>query len=206
MTGRIFGWLYFRLSGWRPEGEKPPYDKCVVIAAPHTSNWDLVNLLYLTWALRVDVKWLGKKSIFKFPFGWWMRHLGGIPIDRSKRQNVVAHAADLIRNSKSMCLVVPPEGTRGSGELWKSGFYHIAREAKVPIVLGYLDYSRKRGGYGIAIHPTGDVIADMDRIRAFYRPEMAKFPERFTLPRLREENPASERPADSGDLAVTNPK
>lgn len=192
MIGRFFGWIYFRLSGWRPEGQRPPYDKCVIIAAPHTSNWDLVNMLYLTWALRVDVKWLGKKSIFKFPFGWWMRHLGGIAIDRSKRTNAVSQAAELIRSSDKMCLVVPPEGTRGSGELWKSGFYHIAREAKVPIVLGYLDYSRKRGGYGKAVYPSGDVVADMEQIRAFYRAEMAKFPALFTVPRLREESPADE--------------
>jgi 1-acyl-sn-glycerol-3-phosphate acyltransferase len=192
MIGRFFGWIYFRISGWRPEGEGPPYPRCVIIAAPHTSNWDLVNMLYLTWALRVDVKWLGKKSIFKFPWGWWMRHLGGIAIDRSQRQNVVAQAADLIKSSEKMCLVVPPEGTRDGGELWKSGFYHIARSANVPIVLGYLDYSRKRGGYGLAVFPTDDVVADMDKIRAFYRAEMAKFPDKFTVPRLREESPGAE--------------
>lgn len=189
MIGRFFGWIYFRVSGWRPEGGPPPYDKCVIIAAPHTSNWDLVNMLYLTWALRVDVKWLGKKSIFKFPFGWWMRHLGGIAIDRSRRANVVSQAAELIQSSDKMRLVVPPEGTRGVAEFWKSGFYHIAREANVPIVLGYLDYSRKRGGYGKVVFPSGDVAADMAQIRAFYRAEMAKFPELFTVPRLREESP-----------------
>ncbi len=186
---KLIGWIYLGATGWRPEGELPPDDKIVIIAAPHTTNWDLPITIALSWALGVKTHWMGKKSIFRFPFETFMTALGGIPIDRSKRLNVVTQAAERIRGSERMILAVPPEGTRSGGDdVWKSGFYHIAREAGVPIQLGFLDYSRKRGGLGPLIHPTGDIAADMDQIRAFYRADMAKFPDQFREPRLRAED------------------
>lgn len=189
MLQKLISWIYLGVSGWRPEGELPPDEKLVLIAAPHTTNWDMPHMIAISWALGVETRWMGKKSLFRFPFGTFMRALGGIPIDRSQRTNMVDQAAAMIRDSKSIILVVPPEGTRSGGDgVWRSGFYHIARAADVPIQLGFLDYSRKRGGLGPMVHPSGDTGADMDKIRAFYQPQMAKFPDKFLEPRLRAED------------------
>lgn len=188
MLRKLIGWIYLGVSGWRPEGELPPQEKFVLIAAPHTTNWDMPIMIAIGWAMGVQTRWMGKKSIFKFPFGTFMRALGGFPVDRSQRTNVVAQAAEMIRASDRIILTVPPEGTRSGGsDVWRSGFYHIAREAEVPILLGFLDYSRKRGGLGPLVYPSGDIAADMDQIRGFYGPQMARYPEKFRVPRLRAE-------------------
>jgi len=202
MLQKLIGWIYLGASGWRPEGKLPPDKKFVLIAAPHTTNWDMPIMLAISWALGVETRWMGKKSLFRFPFGTFMRALGGIPIDRSQRTNMVAQAAEMIRSKAQFILAVPPEGTRSGGDgVWRSGFYHIAREADVPIQLGFLDYSRKRGGLGPLVHPTGDTGADMDLIRAFYQPHMAKFPEQFRVPRLRGEGETQRDPS----VAPTTP-
>lgn len=188
MLKKLLGWIYLGVSGWRPEGDIPTRGRFVLIAAPHTSNWDLPHTLAIAWATGVEVRWMGKQSLFRFPFGVAMRALGGIPIDRSRHHNVVTAAAELIRQSERILMAVPAEGTRSGGDqAWRSGFYHIAREADVPILLGFLDYSRRRGGLGPRLRPSGDLGADMDVIRAFYRPTMAKFPDKFRMPRLRAE-------------------
>jgi 1-acyl-sn-glycerol-3-phosphate acyltransferase len=116
-----------------------------------------------------------------------MKRLGGIPVVRSKRTNLVAQATQRFATSQDLALVVPAEGTRGAVEHWKSGFYHIARGADVPIVLGYLDYARRRGGFGPSLRATEDVRKDMDQIREFYGDKAAKYPDQFAEPRLREE-------------------
>ncbi len=185
---KLIAWIYLGVSGWRPEGEFPPLDKYVLIAAPHTTNWDMPHMIAISWAMGIKTRWMGKSTIFKFPFATFMKLLGGMSIDRSRSTNVVAQAAAMIRASDRIILTVPPEGTRsGGGDVWRSGFYHIAREADVPILLGFLDYSRKRGGLGPSVQPSGDVVADMDQIRAFYQPQMARFPDKFREPRLRAE-------------------
>jgi 1-acyl-sn-glycerol-3-phosphate acyltransferase len=176
-----------RATGWRTEGERPKERRFVLIAAPHTSNWDLVYLLALSELFEVRVSWMGKDAIFRPPFGWLMKRLGGIPVVRGKSNNLVFQAAQRFATSDELALVVPAEGTRSAVEHWKSGFYHIARRAEVPIVLGYLDYARKRGGFGPSLRPTEDVGKDMDQIRAFYADKVAKYPEDFAEPRLREE-------------------
>lgn len=189
MIGKLAAKAFLGLQGWKPEGEIPPFDKCVMIAAPHTSNWDLPFTLYISYEMGIPVRWMGKKEIFRYgPWGWWMRHLGGLPVDRSKKNNLVQQCVEMFESHDKLVLLVPPEGTRkGGGDTWRSGFYHIAHAAKVPIVLGFLDYSRKRGGLGPAIMPTGDIAADMERIRNFYSADMAKYPALFRLPRLRDE-------------------
>jgi 1-acyl-sn-glycerol-3-phosphate acyltransferase len=159
----------------------------VLIAAPHTSNWDLAYLLALGEAFELRVSWLGKHTLFRPPLGAVMRSVGGIPVVRHKKGQLVTEAAKLFAERKELALVVPAEGTRSRSEYWKSGFYHIARSAGVPIVCGYLDYARKRGGFGLAVLPTGDVRADMDRIRAFYADKVGRFPEKFGPVRLQEE-------------------
>lgn len=179
---------FLKLTGWKTEGEKPQARRFVLIAAPHTSNWDLVYLLALSQIFGIRVSWMGKDTLFKPPLGWLMRAVGGIPVVRHKRGNLVAQAAQRFAEAEDLALVVPAEGTRGAVEYWKSGFYHIARTADVPIVLGYLDYARKRGGFGPSLRATGDVRKDMEQIRAFYADKVGKYPEDFAEPRLREED------------------
>ncbi|MBL8330975.1 MAG: lysophospholipid acyltransferase family protein [Rubrivivax sp.] len=161
---------FLRLTGWRVEGELPPSAaKAVLIAAPHTSNWDLPYTLMVAFCLNLQPYWMGKASIFRFPFGGLMRWLGGIAVDRSRSNNLVAASADAIRQADGpLQLIVPPEGTRGRTRHWKTGFYYIAQQAGVPIILAYMDYEKKRSGLGPIFTPTGDVEADMATIKRFY--------------------------------------
>lgn len=186
---RWIGRTWLRAFGWREEGERPspPF---VLIAAPHTTNWDLPFTLALSYVYDLPIRWAGKHTLFAFPWGPLMRALGGVAIRRDRRENRVSQLAGLFREHPGLVLTVPAEGTRSRTEHWKSGFYHVAREAGVPIVCGYLDYARKRGGFGLVLEPTEDVRADMDRIRAFYADKQGKYPERFGPVRLREESEA----------------
>jgi len=163
----------------------------VLIAAPHTSNWDLAFLLAFAAIFDIRISWMGKDVLFRPPFGWLMRRTGGIPITRHERGGMVAQAARMLTSADELVLVVPAEGTRRHVSHWKSGFYHIARAANVPIVLGYLDYARRRGGFGPSIEATGDVRADMEKIRVFYADKVARFPELFGDVRLKEEEAAA---------------
>jgi 1-acyl-sn-glycerol-3-phosphate acyltransferase len=159
-----------KMTGWKVEGALPPNTpKCVMIAAPHTSNWDLPNTLMAAFALRLHIYWMGKESIFKPPFRHLMMWLGGIPVNRDRANNLVAASAQAIVDAdQPLQLVVPPEGTRQKTRYWKTGFYYIALSAKVPIVLAYMDYKRKISGLGPLFHPSGDIEADMVKIKAFY--------------------------------------
>ena len=167
---RALSLAFLRLNGWRVEGTLPQEArKSVLIAAPHTSNWDLPYTLMVAYSLRLNIYWMGKQSLFRWPFGALMRWLGGIAVDRSKSANLVsASAAALVAADGCLQLVVPPEGTRGKTRHWKTGFYFIALEAKVPIVLAFMDYKRKVSGLGPVFLPTGDIEADMAEIKRFY--------------------------------------
>lgn len=173
---------FLRLTGWTVEGHLPAHAaKSVFIAAPHTSNWDLPYTLMVAFALRLNPYWMGKASIFRFPFGGLMRWLGGIAVDRSKSNNLVAASAQAIQDADGpLQLIVPPEGTRSKTRYWKTGFYFIATTAQVPIILAYMDYATKRSGLGPVFEPTGDVDADMNRIKAFYRPFRGKNATQFS--------------------------
>jgi 1-acyl-sn-glycerol-3-phosphate acyltransferase len=160
--------LGLRAAGWRFEGEPPRIPKYVCLAVPHTSNWDGLLLLAMAHSVGLEMSWMIKSSWFKGPLGPAMRRLGAVAIDRSRSRNLVGEMVDEFSRRDRFVLVVPPEGTRGRAERWKSGFYHIARGAGVPVVPGYLDFGRKRCGLGPPIELGGDVVADMDRIRAFY--------------------------------------
>ena len=184
---RAIATLLLRLGGWRVEGGPPDCRKYVFIAAPHTSNWDFVWMLAFAFHYGMRIRWIGKHSLFRWPCGWIMRRLGGIPVKRDRRQSLVKQMADTITAAESMCLVMPVEGTRSHAPHWKSGFYHIARIAGVPIAMGYLDYGHKRGGIGPLLEPTGDIRRDMDRLRAFYADKVGKFSEKTSPIRLVEE-------------------
>jgi len=178
---RAFSVHFLRLTGWQVQGALPPEArKSVLIAAPHTSNWDLPYTLMLAFVLRLNVYWIGKASLFRWPFGPLMRWLGGIAVDRSRSGNLVsASAAALVAADGPTQLVVPPEGTRGKTTQWKTGFYYIALEARVPIVLAFVDYERKVGGLGPLFTPSGDVERDLAQIKRFYAPIKGKRPTQF---------------------------
>jgi 1-acyl-sn-glycerol-3-phosphate acyltransferase len=175
-------------AGWSIEGSAPKEPKFVLIAAPHTSNWDLVYALACGTALGLSIHWMGKDSLFRGPAGVCLRLLGGIPVDRSAHHDLVQTMAREFARHERFVLLVPPEGTRKAVQYWKSGFYRIAQQAGVPIALGVLDYRTKRVGLGPMVWPSDDVRADMARIRAFYADKQGKHPEGFASPRLREED------------------
>lgn len=169
-------------AGWRCEGRPPQVAKFVVIAAPHTSNWDFVYTLCVAFVYRLRPRVMMKSSWFFWPVGPVMRWLGAIPVDRGRSNNVVAQSVAAFERAESLILVVPPAGTRKRVMRWKTGFYHIAHGARVPIAMGFLDYGRKVGGFGPALEPTGDIEADMHRIRRFYDPIAGKYPLQQTAP------------------------
>jgi 1-acyl-sn-glycerol-3-phosphate acyltransferase len=180
---RGFSLAFLKLTGWRVEGSLPEgATKCVLIAAPHTSNWDLPYTLMVGFALRLNLYWMGKHSIFRPPFGGLMKWLGGIPVNREKSNNLVAASVEAIRAAQGpLQLTVPPEGTRSKTRYWKTGFYHIAVGAQVPIVMAYMDYARKVSGLGPVFHPTGDIERDMESIKAFYAPFKGKNADQFDV-------------------------
>lgn len=185
------GRLWLGLFGWRVEGDARRHRKYVVVAAPHTSNWDFPFMLAAAYVLGVRASWVGKHTLFAPPWGWLFRGLGGIPVDRRAPQSLVTQLAARFDSADELILAVAPEGTRGKVSHWKSGFYHIAAGSGVPIGLGFLDYGRKLCGLGPYVTPTGNVREDMDAVRAFYRDIRGKHPELQGEPRLREETPAA---------------
>jgi 1-acyl-sn-glycerol-3-phosphate acyltransferase len=169
---RAFSVCFLKLAGWKVEGQLPPgAHKCVLIAAPHTSNWDLPYTLMVAFTLRLTVYWMGKEQIFRPPFRGLMRWLGGIPVNRDQSNNLVAASVAAIKAADGpLQLIVPPEGSRSKVRYWKTGFYHIAVGAQVPIVLAYMDYQKKISGLGPIFQPSGNLEADMAAIKAFYAP------------------------------------
>lgn len=174
--------LILKTTGWRTEGRFPVIPKFVLLAAPHTSNWDLPYTLFVAFVLRRKIYWMGKEAIFRRPFKGFFRWLGGIPIDRSKSHNVVSQSIQRFHQNETLILAIPPAGTRKRVKKWKTGFYHIANGANVPMVLGFLDYRRKVGGVGPVVYSTGDIEADMRTIRAFYNSVTGKYPEKSMTP------------------------
>ena len=165
---RALAIVILKLMGWTAIGKEIPNPKVVLIGAPHTSNWDFPLMLLVVLKLRLRVFWMGKNTLFRFPFGGLMRWLGGIPIDRSKPNNVVQQITDEYARQSELVVLIPPEGTRSKVERWKTGFYHIANNAGVPILLGYVDAPKKEAGLADFFTPTGDVEKDMREIQAFY--------------------------------------
>lgn len=164
----LLGWLFLKLIGWRTEGTLPDIPKQVIIAAPHTSNWDFPIGMAIAFIYRLDFRWMGKKEIFRGPFNPLLRWLGGIPIDRQSSDNIVSEAVTAIKREKTFLLALSPEGTRQKVARWKSGFYYIALGADVPILLGFLDAGRKVGGFGPLFYPTGNYESDLNAIQGYY--------------------------------------
>ncbi|CAM2070494.1 Lysophospholipid acyltransferase family protein [Sulfidibacter corallicola] len=166
---RLIGKTYMKLLGFKAVGEIPTEAKVITLAVPHTTNWDLPNMLFYCFSTDQRISFMMKASVFRWPFGGFFRAMGGIPIDRSKKNDTVAQMVKAFEESDYLNVVIPPEGTRGRRDYWKTGFYYIALEANIPIVLGFLDYARKEVGYGPVLHPTGDIEKDFEKIAAYYK-------------------------------------
>lgn len=166
-----------KLFGWNVFQDRPKFKKYVIIGAPHTSNWDFVVGMTAALAIGLRFKWLAKHTIFQNPFGPLLKFFGGIPVDRRVRSSVIEKMTKLFDNSERLVLGITPEGTRSKTEYWKSGFYYIALNAKVPIAFAYLDYENKKIGIGDHFIPSGDINADMQIIKNFYTGFKGKRPE-----------------------------
>ena len=158
-----------RILGWRVVGGLPDYPKFVVVGAPHTSNWDFVMFLALAFILKGDLRYMGKKELFRWPYGGFFRWCGGVPVDRSKPQGLVDQTVQAIQETDHFQLVITPEGTRKKVGQWKQGFYYIAKKADIPIVTGYVDSRTKTTGIGPTFTLTDDMEADITTIKAFFK-------------------------------------
>lgn len=187
--------LVLAATRWRAHGSAPEDRKYVLIAAPHTSNWDLLYLLAISFRLGIEVSWLGKDALFKGPMGVVLRRLGGVPVRRGERSGMVDSLAAEFAAAESLVIVIPPEGTRGYTDHWKSGFYRVAVAAEVPIVCGYLDFERRQGGLGRTVWPSSDLEVDMDLFREFYADKQGKYPASVGEVRLRTEEVVASGPA-----------
>ena len=183
----MLSWLarqLLRILGWKLIGEVPQdIKKAVIVVAPHTSNWDGIYGLLFCIARKLPIKFAIKKEAMFFPLGLLLKSLGAIPIDRKlrrkvgKESNMVQIMAALLAQPQPLLLVVAPEGTRKRVKRWRRGFYHVAQQAQVPILLSFLDYAQKRIGFGPVFYPTGDVEQDLREMQAFYQDKMGKYPE-----------------------------
>jgi 1-acyl-sn-glycerol-3-phosphate acyltransferase len=179
---RLLAKFLLFLTGWKLEGEIPDIKKCVIIGAPHTSNWDFFFGMVYKLYYGINIQFLIKKELFRFPFRWVFNWIGGIPVDRYKHHHLTNSLGEKMKNSESFYLAIAPEGTRKQTMVWKRGFYHIAKQAGVPIVMGYMDYRRKVVGVGPLFSPSNDIEKDMREIAMFYSNIQAKFPANFYLP------------------------
>jgi len=169
-------WLLKRL-GWSLVGVVPSVPQCVIIFAPHTSNWDF-PIMYLTKiAMGVKVNFLGKHQLFRWPFGWFFRALGGIPVVRNENHNVVVDSIRAFKDNAQLLLALAPEGTRSKTDHWRTGFYHIAVGANVPLQLAFLDCRTRSLGLGPLLQLTGEIQTDFARFRQFYQDKQGFLPE-----------------------------
>lgn len=178
---RTLGRIVMSAMGWGIDGPIPAVSKGVLIVAPHTSNWDFVIGIAGRFSLNLDASWLGKHTIFRWPYTGFFRWLGGYPVNRSTREGIVELTTDLFRQREKLILALSPEGTRKKVEKWKTGFYYIALQANVPIVPLALDYKKKRIVFGSALQPSGNLDKDMESIREFYEGASPKYPELFAI-------------------------
>ena len=179
MKKRLYSFIYYRLLGWKTNVTVPNYDKCVICAAPHTSNWDLFIGKLFYGAIGRKTSFMMKKEWFFPPLGALFRSMGGVPVSRDRRTDMVSQLVGIFKSRKRFSIAITPEATRKPNADWKKGFYYIAQGAGVPIVLAYIDYKEKRVGIERTFTPTGDVEADMRAIKSYYKDFHARKPENF---------------------------
>lgn len=173
--------MFMGVLGWRVTARVTPDMKhSVMIAAPHTTNWDFPIALAAFWIMGVDLRFFIKDAYTKGVFGWVFKSFGAIGVNRSNRKNgLVNYATQLLKERKELVILVPPEGTRGLVEEWRLGFYHIALKANAPISLGFLDYKKKEAGVAAVFKPSGDKEADLSYIENVYYDITGKFPDKY---------------------------
>lgn len=189
---RQFARAMFALTGWSVSIENPVPAKCVVIGAPHTSGADLFAAWFLMSVTGLKLSWAAKDELFLFPIAWFLRAIGGIPVNRRERTDFVAQMVKHFETRRVFVLGIAPEGTRGTKTYWKTGFYYIALRANVPLVFGYADYKRKVVGFGPMLIPSGDLEADFEHIKRYYSAIPGRFPERQGEIRLKAPDSAEE--------------
>lgn len=170
-----------RLTGWQA-GPFPDIQRAVIAGGPHTSNWDGVLALVSRSALQQDVNVMIKHSLFKGPLGWWLRKLGAIPIERGQAGGMVEQTVAQFRQRDKLLIAVTPEGTRSNAEQWRLGFYHIAKQANVPIILALADYQAKTFSFPVVIYPSDDMEADLQQIYAHFASATPKHPGKLSVP------------------------
>ena len=180
---RGLSWLYLKATGWRVGSDWPDIPKSVIVAAPHTSNWDGLTMLAVAGWYRVKLSWMGKAALVKGPLGWLVRRAGCVPVERSSSNDVVEQIRAAFAGRPVMHLAVAPEGTRKANADWKTGFYHIARSSDVPLIMAVLDYKTHVVRLDGPMALTGDMAADMAKVLDSYRAAEGKFPDQFVLPR-----------------------
>ncbi len=173
----LLAWLILGIGGWKLRGRPPQASKYIVIAYPHTSNWDVPFTLMVCLRYRMKIHWVGKASLFCGPMGPLMKWLGGIPVYPRESRNQVQQIVDAFESHDELVVVISPEGARALVDEWRTGFYHIAVGAGVPIVLGFLDFARREGGYLDTFYPRGDIESDLPLIKAQYRGIRGLYPE-----------------------------
>ncbi|MCP4977532.1 MAG: acyltransferase [Maribacter sp.] len=169
--------IYFKLLGWKTIGEFPKLNKCIVAVVPHTSWVDFFLGLLIRRVINQDISFIAKKSLFKPPFGWYFRWMGGAPIDRSKSSDTVTAIANIFNEKEVFRLALSPEGTRKKVEKWKTGFYYIAKTAQVPIILVAFDYGHKQIKFSKPHFPSENLEMDFKIYKAFFKGSLGKIPE-----------------------------
>jgi len=174
---KILSKTILKLAGWKLQIVKPQEKKFILIGAPHTSNWDFPLGLLTFWTLDFKIHWVAKIQMFRGPLHYLFTALGGIPVDRSSSHGFIQQIADRFEQTDQMVLTIAPEGTRSKTEYWKSGFYHIALAANLPICFGYIDYKKRELGFQELMHPSGNIEADMKIIADYYKDITGKRPQ-----------------------------
>ncbi len=178
--------LILKIFGWKTDLAVNIPDKCVLVGAPHTSNWDFPLAILAMSAMGIKFNWVAKHTLFRWPMGSFMQLLGGIPLDRrSGGAGFAIKAVETFQVLDRFVLAIAPEGTRHKTDNWKAGFYKIATKSSVPIALGYIDYRKKKIGIGRIFMPTGDKDKDFNQVENFYADKSGKYPEKQSKIRLR---------------------
>lgn len=168
-----------KLLGWKILPAKFNSPKAILVAGPHTSNWDFVYGMLFMMSINIDLKWMGKASIFKKPFVGLLKSMGGIPIERNKNKNAVDQTVEIFSKKEKLCLALSPEGTRSKTTKWKSGFYHIAKGANVPIVTVFLDYKTKSMGFNELFYASDSFEENVDKIKSLWSKCVPKIPDQY---------------------------
>lgn len=174
--------VILKIMGWKINCDIAiNFDKAILVVAPHTSSFDFWIGRLTFWCLKLPIKFIVKKEFFRFPYGFFLRIMGGVPVDREKSAGAIEQINKYFEDNEQVFIAITPEGTRKYNNNWKKGFYYIALRAKVPIILCYLDYAKKEGGMGEVLMPGGNIDQDMAKINNFYENVTARYPEKFNL-------------------------